>query len=879
MQQHAEYPEQFFTSLKAIEQRLGERNLFATLQPEVEAILSGYFSKNGNYRSNELLRAVYTASSTPAAGTALILSLANAAPDPNLLLEDFRRANWIAPESREAILQRQIALARNHSPATEDSSPAGVAGYQRELVRLYLDHNQLDQAQAVLDSIAASPFTPAQDEDRILLAVRTGHLERLLDTWRANPDSVPSQTTLNSTLYYLRRPTPIYTPNPAQIRPLQEFVFDRKQLAHTLVPTDFVALAQARLDTNDLPGALDLLRRLTLQPTSSYETGRLTFAGPDAESNTLASDPSMIGQPPTIAYDGSADDASPSTNIDYAAALLERTHHPAEALPFLTMLVNSAPWNATFRLRLAEAQRDASHRAAAIPLLNRVLTDASAPYATRASAATDLRAFGAAPASSASPELILLASSSPTPASVRQPYFDRARIALAAQPNTPAPDRTILLREAIAITPTGPLADQARLNLLLLAGDNDPPASILTLLANVQRAQTPAPDTPQAEAPDQPPTEVTENPPAPDSTIPNLFLPPLANALPLPTRLHLAQLLSSAYQRDQQTFIALGYAQLAVKLSEPHPDPALLRRRDELHAAVTLDRLNVVRRPVLPHHARPAQPGPSPSHRRRSTPSRPRPPGAQMTRSRLLALCLSITALAAWGLQAATHPRRPTLPAGMAALLPPGALLTIESPDFAALLASWNASPEQRAWLTSDNHSVFSNSRLFGRLNDARTEFEGAAAGPKSNQPPSFDAAFLTSIAGRRSIFAWYDIGNLEFVYVTHLAPGQSARIALLQSRAAFTPRRIGQQIFYMRRGAGSEQGQARTVAFAEVTPPRRHPARPRHPRRPHRRHPPSPRPACLRRQRFLSRRRALVHRRLRRAHPLSPCPRPPHGP
>ncbi len=195
-----------------------------------------------------------------------------------------------------------------------------------------------------------------------------------------------------------------------------------------------------------------------------------------------------------------------------------------------------------------------------------------------------------------------------------------------------------------------------------------------------------------------------------------------------------------------------------------------------------------------------------------------------MTRSRLLALCLSLTALAslaAWGFQAVRRPRPSgAAPASMAALLPPGALLTIESPDFAALLDAWNTSPEQRAWLTSDNHSVFSNSRLFGRLNDARAEFEGAAANLKTDQPPSFDADFLTSIAGRHSIFAWYDIGNLEFVYITHLAPGQSARIALLQSRAAFTPRRIGQQTFYMRRGAGSEQGQARTVAFAEVSRP-----------------------------------------------------------
>ncbi len=605
MQQHAQYPEQFFTALKAIEQHLGERNLFASLEPELEAILRGYFARNGNYRSNELLQTVYLASPTPAAGAASVLSLANAAPDPNLLLEDLRRVTWLTPESRETILLRQIALARTRPAGTPDSSPAGLAGYQRDLVRLYLDHNQLAQAQAALDSIVASPVSSAQDEDRILIATRTGHIERLLDAWRADPDSVPTDATLASALYDLRRPTPSYTPNPAQIRPLQEFVFERNQLAHTLVSTDFLALAQSRLDTGDLPGALDLLRRLTLQPTSRSETGRLAFpgpdAGPDAEPNTLASDPSMVGQPPTIAYGGPASDTSPSANTDYAATLLERTHHPAEALPFLTLLVQSTPWNATFRLRLAEAERDANHREAALPLLNRVLADASAPYATRASAALDLRALGATPPASGSRELTILAADSPTSTSVRQPYFARARIALAGQPSTPAAEQATLLHEAIAITPAGLLADRARLHLLVLAGDNDPPASILTLLADVQRAPPPASATPDTDSahtsdlPDQPAEAINDQSPNRVLTT----LPALARTLPLPTRLHLAQLLSSAYQRDHQNFLALGYAQLAVKLSEPQPDPALLRRRDELRATLTLARLNATRRPVF----------------------------------------------------------------------------------------------------------------------------------------------------------------------------------------------------------------------------------------------------------------------------------------
>jgi hypothetical protein len=73
-------------------------------------------------------------------------------------------------------------------------------------------------------------------------------------------------------------------------------------------------------------------------------------------------------------------------------------------------------------------------------------------------------------------------------------------------------------------------------------------------------------------------------------------------------------------------------------------------------------------------------------------------------------------------------------PQSMAAMLPQGALLTIESPDFGTLLREWNASSEQRAWLASDNYSVFSRSHLFGRLDDARREFEAAAkASPRAD--------------------------------------------------------------------------------------------------------------------------------------------------
>jgi hypothetical protein len=144
----------------------------------------------------------------------------------------------------------------------------------------------------------------------------------------------------------------------------------------------------------------------------------------------------------------------------------------------------------------------------------------------------------------------------------------------------------------------------------------------------------------------------------------------------------------------------------------------------------------------------------------------------------------------------------------LAAMLPQGALLTIESKDFAGLLKHWNDSKEKTAWLKSDNYSVFSNSRLFGRLGGAQDEFAQAAG-----LPP--DMNFLNEVAGARSIFAWYDIGNLEFLYITQLPSGAAEKTRLMQMRGKFATRQIGGQTFYVRTQKDQTQGQPRTVAFA----------------------------------------------------------------
>lgn len=141
---------------------------------------------------------------------------------------------------------------------------------------------------------------------------------------------------------------------------------------------------------------------------------------------------------------------------------------------------------------------------------------------------------------------------------------------------------------------------------------------------------------------------------------------------------------------------------------------------------------------------------------------------------------------------------------GLPALLPEGALLSIEARDFGSLLKDWNTSEEKRAWLLSDNHAAFSNSRLFGRLSQAQDEFSAAAGLPT-------DAGLLEKVAGKESCLGLYDIGNLEFVYLTRLDPQQIENTPLWQTRAKFEQRTEAGTAFYVHKDAQS----SRTAAFA----------------------------------------------------------------
>ena len=142
--------------------------------------------------------------------------------------------------------------------------------------------------------------------------------------------------------------------------------------------------------------------------------------------------------------------------------------------------------------------------------------------------------------------------------------------------------------------------------------------------------------------------------------------------------------------------------------------------------------------------------------------------------------------------------------ASLARLAPPGALLYLEAKDFSSLLARWNGSQEKTAWLRSDNYSVFSQSRLFLRLKDAGDQFATAAGIPP-------DMKFVSQVTGSQSAVALYDIGKLEFLYITRLGAGRAEPALLAETRSKFDTRNAAGQSFYVRKDPES----GREVAFA----------------------------------------------------------------
>lgn len=133
-------------------------------------------------------------------------------------------------------------------------------------------------------------------------------------------------------------------------------------------------------------------------------------------------------------------------------------------------------------------------------------------------------------------------------------------------------------------------------------------------------------------------------------------------------------------------------------------------------------------------------------------------------------------------------------PGSLASLFPGGALVYVEARDLSALLGDWNNSEEKRLWLASSNYEVFSRSRLFMRLAEAQQQF-AETAGFAADMP------LVNSISGGQSAVAIYDIGELEFLYVTRMPAARILAATPFAQRGAYESRESAGITYYVRSG------------------------------------------------------------------------------
>jgi hypothetical protein len=138
----------------------------------------------------------------------------------------------------------------------------------------------------------------------------------------------------------------------------------------------------------------------------------------------------------------------------------------------------------------------------------------------------------------------------------------------------------------------------------------------------------------------------------------------------------------------------------------------------------------------------------------------------------------------------------------IATLLPPGAMIYLESRDLLGQLQRWGDSSVKQRWLASANFSEFEKSRLFLRLKDRLQEFD-SLAGLSTNLP------LVRSLAGKQAGLGLYSVRDLEFVFATKIPSGAFEQGPFFQQRARYEQRSAEGGAYFARSGPNG------AIAFA----------------------------------------------------------------
>jgi tetratricopeptide (TPR) repeat protein len=544
-------PQSFWSDFATISQHLGRRKLAAEFRPDMDALLREYVARNHVYNLMPLLRAAYSSLADSATGAAWLLDLSSSGGEQEtFLVDELARVNWIPLPQREIFFERVLELTQAEVARTEgeqkESAEQDLRQRQVRWIEYLLDMKQYQRAKDALDALpedsrnaSAGELTPLE----LRIAAELNTLDPILASYQADPDRAPSFDLLSAAATSLEKAR-----EHIAARKILEFAYSREIARRNLSASNFLGLAEIRLDSGDTKDALDLLNRLVL----------------------------VVGEP----YE----------NLDAAAALLESSHHPAEAAVFLAQLARSTPWEPSYRVRLARAQIAANNGAAgARKNLAAIASARENTYALRADAATAL-ADKSLSDNLGSGELTLLATGAPISAKqANAAYFTRARTLAASAPRDDR-DRVALLRATLEDRSS---AAAARIQLLhaataaheyqLAYSAAEPLLNSLQLTPNYSPADQGSTDQPDA---------APESSQADDSPVPN--------GISRADRLRIAIDLATATENLGRLEDAVGFLQITQRFeSDPAQRAAIRQHLARLRAEIDRRAANAARQPEI----------------------------------------------------------------------------------------------------------------------------------------------------------------------------------------------------------------------------------------------------------------------------------------
>ncbi len=384
--------ETFWAHVSAAIDAIADAKAFAELRPEVHRLLADYVHRNAGYRLAELVGPALEASYRSNVGVDWLLDIAMETDGLWVYLvdPDANEQEWLA-KFRLAYAMRQAATHPNYD----------TEGARSELINLLLTHGKISEALAEWRK-----FSPAELEKyrrelaglEIRVAGAEGKIDDLISRYKSLPATAPAMQELLRASTTLRNDGHV----PAALS-LLEFAYTRELEAQHFDIANFMGLSRVYLERgNQLSQAVSTLRRMTLVAGAPFE------------------------------------------GFEPAGDLLLEFHHDAEAKEFFSKAVQSTPWNARAKVKLARVSSPADRAR----LADDVVGDPTAPYAVRADAARTI-----APAKvPVTGELALLASGNISPDAARKPFYVESRLAAAAGASG-AMLKLNLLREALAIAP------------------------------------------------------------------------------------------------------------------------------------------------------------------------------------------------------------------------------------------------------------------------------------------------------------------------------------------------------------------------------------------------------------------------------------------